>query len=71
MLIKRFKNNVSLYFCKHYKTVMNMTTFYLLPTVEFFLDKSFDDDQGFDIKFEWLFWSFEISKCWGSVYKRK
>ena len=70
MLIKRFKNNVSLYVGSNYKNIMNMTTFYLLPTIEFFLDKSFDDDQSFDIKFLWLFWSFEISKCWGSVYKK-
>lgn len=69
MLIRRYKNNVSLYLCNNYRTEIGITKFYLFPTVEFYIDKTLDDDQGIDVKFEWLFWSFEISKCWGSVYE--
>ena len=70
MLIKSFKNNVSLFFYSNYKTLNGTTIFYLLPTVEIFLYRIFDNDQGFHVKFEWLFWCFEISKCWGSIYEQ-
>lgn len=60
---------------KNYKRdiVSNWTFFYLLPTIEYSrMFFSFDeDDQNFDIHFEWLFWKISVSRYWGDVYKRR
>lgn len=47
-----------------------MTHFYLLPTIEYFRDKLFDDDgdYSFDIIFGWLFWMVTITRYWGNSY---
>lgn len=52
---------------------IGMTSFYLLPTISYFRDKTFDTDGdcSFDVSFSWLFWSLTFSRYWGSVYEKK
>ena len=49
-----------------------MTSFYLFPTIEYFRDKTFDDDGdcSFDISLSWLFWSLTFTRYWGSAYSK-
>ena len=49
-----------------------MIDFFLLPSIEYFRDKTFDEngDCSFNISFSWLFWSLTFSRYWGSVYKK-
>lgn len=48
-----------------------ITSFYLLPSIEYFRDKTFDEDGdcSFNILLSWLFWSLSITRYWGSVYE--
>lgn len=51
-----------------YQNKTGMTVFYLLPTIEYFRDKDFDDEDycSFDISFSWLFWSLTLTRYWKS-----
>lgn len=54
------------------KKETGMTIFYLLPSIEYFRDRIFDEegDCSFNISFSWLFWSMTFTRCWGSIYKK-
>ena len=54
------------------KKETGMTNFYLLPTIEYFRDRTFDreGDFSFNISFQWLFWSLTLTRYWGSIYNK-
>ena len=62
-----------LYFGSLNRKEFGMIRFYLLPSIEYFRDKTFDEDGdcSFNISFSWLFWSITISRYWGNVYEKK
>ena len=62
--MNRKKPYQSKHFSTNFKTPVGFTVFYLFPTIEFFMDTGFDDDCCLDIRFEWLFWSFTVSRYW-------
>lgn len=49
------------------------TLFYLLPSISYYRDKTFDEDGdcSFEISFNWLFWSIMVGRYWGSAYAKK
>ena len=49
-----------------------ITSFYFLPSIEYFRDKTFDDrgDCSFNISLSWLFWSLTFTRYWGSAYDK-
>lgn len=57
---------------KETRNLSGITVFYLLPTIEYFRDRTFDDeeDYSFNITFEWLFCSLTFTKYWGESYKK-
>ena len=64
-----FSNN----FKKEHRELTGLTSFYLLPSIEYFRDTTFDDygDCSFDISFNWLFWSITFTRYWGEIYESK
>lgn len=62
-----------IYFSYTNKNDVGITSFYLLPTIEYLRDRTFDEDGdcSFDISFCWLFWSLTFTRYWGSVYDRE
>ncbi len=61
-----------IYFSYNNDKELGMTSFYLLPTIEYFRDKIFDKDGdcSFNICFQWLFWSVTFTRYWGSAYEK-
>ena len=58
---------------KNTKNVLGvMTTFDLLPSIEYFHDKAFEDEEDYNISimFSWLFWCFSITAHWGKSYNK-
>lgn len=55
------------------RKITSMTSFYLLPSIEYFRDTTFDEDGdcSFDICIMWFFWGITISRYWGSVYEQR
>ena len=49
---------------------MGWTSCVFLPTIEYFRDTTFndDDDYSFQITFEWLFWHIKFTRYWGKTY---
>ena len=62
-----------LYFSYLNKKYTGMTSFYLLPSIEYFRDRTFDDngDCSFNISLSWLFWSLTLTRYWGSAYEER
>lgn len=61
-----------IYFSYNNKKESEITSFYLLPTIEYFRDRTFDmdGDCSFNISFQWLFWSLTLTRYWESIYKK-
>lgn len=60
------------YFSSNNKKEFGMTVFYLLPTIEYFRDKTFDKDGdcSLSISLSWLFWSLTFTRYWGTAYEK-
>ena len=55
-------------FSNNFRTPADFTSFYLLPSISFFKDK-IQNEYTLDIIFEWLFWSFSITRYWNTEEK--
>lgn len=51
---------------------LGFTHFYFLPSIEYFRDKTFDEDGdcSFNIDFSWLFFNVTLTVYWGSAYEK-
>lgn len=59
---------------KFRKDKNGITSFYLIPTVDYYRDRYMEDDGddcSFDITFRWLFWTLTFTRYWGTLYQRK
>ncbi len=73
-IIKTKKAEWNLYFSYNKNTpVLGFTSCYVLPTIEYFRDRSLDEngDCSCQINFHWIFWTITLARYWGSAYEKR
>jgi hypothetical protein len=53
----------SIHFSKIWNKKIGVYSFYLLPSVSYYKDEIFEDEEFFSIKLEWLIWCLYIRNC--------